>query len=92
MIKGPFPLAANRMEYEIPLAPPLLTPMFHGERVALRVSVEDKEKLSRGPGLKGVITDLDDGKRYTVFGMPCEAGTHCYCDAEIMPALPRRDG
>ncbi len=92
MIRGPWPLAANRMTYEVPLKPPVLTPMFRGERVALRVSVEDHAKLSRGPGVKGVITDLDDGRRYTLFGMPCSAGTRCYCDAEIVVMLPSRDG
>jgi len=59
MIKGPWPLSSDKMRYEIQLEGPILTPMFHGERVALRVSASDHEILRRGPGTYGVITDLD---------------------------------
>jgi hypothetical protein len=83
MKRGPFPLAADKMTIETGLKPPVITPVFAGERVALRVSAGDNRKLSRGPGLKGIITDLDDGRRYALVGSPCSAGTHCYCDAEI---------
>ena len=61
--------------------------MFHGERVALRVSAADHELLRRGPGIYGVITDLDPTRRYTVMGMPCSADDSCYCDAEILEVL-----
>lgn len=83
MIKGPWPLAACKTKYEIPLQPPRLTPRLNGERVALRVSAEDCAKLGRGPGDYGVITDLDTGKRYALRGAPCELAG-CYCDAEIV--------
>jgi len=88
VIKGPWPLSADKTHYEIPLEGPVLTPMFRGERVALQVSLEDQAKFRRGPGVHGVVTDLDTQKRYTLMGMPCEAGGSCYCDAEILEALP----
>ncbi len=87
MIKGPWPLSSDKTRYEIPLEGPTLTPMFHGDRVALRVSEVDHEKLRRGPGIYGVITDLDTMKRYTLMGMPCSASGSCYCDAEILEVL-----
>jgi hypothetical protein len=89
MIKGPWPLSADETEHVIPLPKPYITPMFNGERVALRISVEDTEdyaKRSRGPGVKGIITDLDTGKRYTLIGRSC--GESCYCDAEIVEVMP----
>lgn len=92
MIKGPWPLSSNETQYNIPLEGPRLTPMFQGERVALRVSATDHEKLRRGPGIHGVITDLDTRKRYTLMGMPCEAGGRCYCDAEILEVLDGSPG
>lgn len=87
MIKGPWPLSSDKTRYEIPLEGPILTPMFHGERVALRVSASDHEILRRGSGHYGVITDLDTLKPYTLMGMPCSAGGSCYCDAEILEVL-----
>ena len=89
MIKGPFPLAPNEQSYLIPLEEPYLTPWFTGERVALRISEEDSAKCVRGPGVKGVITDLDTGLEYTVIGRPCELGPHCYCDAELIALVVR---
>ena len=82
-----WPLSADQTHHEIPLKGSALTPMFRGERVALRVSAEDEAKFQRGPGVHGVVTDLDTQKRYTLMGMPCEAGGSCYCDAEILEAL-----
>jgi len=87
VIKGPWPLTSDKTGYEIPLEAPFLTPMFKGERIALRVSALDHAKLRRGPGTYGVITDLDTMKQYTLMGMPCEAGRGCYCDAEILEVL-----
>jgi hypothetical protein len=72
MIKGPFPLGHDK-RYEVPLERPYLTPVFMGERVALRVSDVDYAKLRGdvdyaklrgGAELCGVVTDLDSGKRY----------------------------
>jgi len=83
MIKGPWPLAPNKISHEVPLDRPYLTPMFHDERVALRVSPEDYAKCRRGPGDFGIITDLDTNKRYSLKGRPCSLGDHCHCDAEI---------
>jgi len=88
MIMGPWPMSADKVKYEIPLEPPYLTPMFNGERVALRVSAEDAAKLrtpegySRGPGDYGIITDLDTSRQYTLKGRACRF-KRCYCDAEI---------
>jgi hypothetical protein len=82
MIKGPWPMSSDGTRYEIPLNGPRLTPMFLGERVALRVSDEDHSKLRRRPGVYGVITDLDTMKHYTLTGRPCSA-PGCFCDAEI---------
>lgn len=87
MIKGPWPMTADKTAYMVPLSRPFLTPMFRWEggdpvRVALRVSPGDQAKLKRGPGVHGIITDLDTGKRYTLSGRPCGAA-NCYCDAEI---------
>jgi hypothetical protein len=77
-------MSACQTKYEIPLEAPYLTPTLNGERVALRVSVEDSAKLERrGPGDYGSIVDLDTGKRYSVRGAACEVPT-CYCDAAIV--------
>jgi hypothetical protein len=73
--------------YAIPLEWPYLTPMFDGNRVALRVSQEDFNKLRRGAGVYGAITDLDTMKRYTLRGIPCSQ-PRCYCDAEIQEVMP----
>jgi hypothetical protein len=83
MINGPWPLSADKTHHQIPLEEPYLTPMFNGDRVALRVSADDYRKCRRGPGVYGVVTDLDTQKRYKLVGRPCSAGVHCYCDAEI---------
>lgn len=77
-------MTADKTRYEIPLEPPYLTPMLNGERVALRVSSADAAKPQRGPGVYGIITDLDTGERYLLQGRPCEVPS-CYCDAEIVP-------
>jgi hypothetical protein len=82
MIRGPWPLAPCGTRYAIPLEEPYLTPWLDAFRVALRVSQEDFDKLRRGPGTHGVITDLDTMKRYTLRGIPC-SWPSCYCDAEI---------
>ena len=88
MIRGPGPMTADKMRYEIPLESPYLTPMYRWqwgwERVALRVSAADAAKPQRGPGVYGIITDLDTGERYLLQGRPCEVPS-CYCDAEIVP-------
>lgn len=93
MIKGPWPMSADKTHYEVPINGPYLTPMFQGERVALRVSLDDEAKLRRGPGVYGIITDLDTGERYTLIGRPCTL-PRCYCNAEIVPVAlagpPRR--
>lgn len=86
MIRGPWPVTADKTRYEVPLEPPYLTPMFRGERVALRVTATDAAKPRRGPGEYGVITDLDTGKRYRLRGKACSVPT-CYCDAEIVELL-----
>jgi hypothetical protein len=87
MIRGPFKDKEDGT-LDVPLEPPYLTPIFKGERVALRVSAEDDQKVTPGHGYKGTITDLDDDRRYAVFGMPCKAA--CYCDAELFP-LPKEE-
>lgn len=93
MIKGPWPLSEDKTRYLVPLEEPFLTPLFNGERVALRVSAEDHDKLRRGPGVYGIITDLDTKKRYTLVGRQCSQ-PGCHCDAEIIEVAksprPRR--
>lgn len=89
MIRGPWPMTADKTRYEVPLQAPYLTPMFcwmgalPWVRVALRVSAADAAKPQRGPGVYGTITDLDTGERYLIQGRPCEI-PDCYCDAEIV--------
>lgn len=88
MIRGPWPMTADKTRFVIPLEGPHLTPMFKWAhlgwiRVALRVSDSDAAKPQRGPGVYGTITDLDTGERYLIQGRPCEI-PDCYCDAEIV--------
>jgi hypothetical protein len=55
-----------------------------GSRVLMWISYEDDRKLTRGPGPKGTVTDLDTGSVFAVFGAPCAKGADgvgCYCDA-----------
>jgi hypothetical protein len=59
-----------------------ITPIHRGVRVEMQVRSDDAKKVTVGPGYKGIVTDLDDGKRYTIWGIPC--GCRCYCDAEIL--------
>ncbi len=82
MIKGPWPLSHDKTRRIVPLEGPHLTPMFQGERVALRVSEDDKGKLRRGGGNYGVITDLDTGRQYRLIGIACSF-PGCLCDAKI---------
>jgi hypothetical protein len=59
------------------------TPVFRGRRVRMRLSAEDDKRIDgRGPGPRGVVTDLDTGKRYRVYGKRCSL-PKCYCDAKI---------
>jgi hypothetical protein len=81
MINGPWPLAPDG-RFAVPLERPYLTPVFMGERVALRVSDGDYAKLRRGRGFYGIITDIDTGKRYELHGASC--GEACHCDAQII--------
>ena len=85
MIREPWPMTADHTRYVVPRGP-YLTPMYRGDRVALRVSQEDHDKVRRGPGVYGIVTDLDTGTRYTIQGRICERGAGCYCDAEIVEA------
>jgi hypothetical protein len=82
MIKGPWPMTEDKTRYMVPISGPHLTPMYQGERVALRVSRQDESKLRRGGGDYGVITDLDTGLRYNLIGIACSY-PHCFCDAKI---------
>jgi len=83
VIAGPWPLSKDETHHVVPLEKPYLTPLFLGQRVALRVNHRDALKLRRGPGFFGIITDLDTKKRYELHGRPCPV-PNCYCDAEII--------
>lgn len=54
-------------------------------RILMFISSSDWERIgdrdARGPGVKGVVTDLDTGSRWMVFGACCTMGDSCYCDA-----------
>jgi hypothetical protein len=58
----------------------LLTPKVNGKRVRMQVSQADSDKVTRGPGCKGTVTDKKTGKKYRVYGASCGM-PHCYCDA-----------
>jgi hypothetical protein len=81
MIKGPWPLAPDETHYEIPLERPIITPMYNGARVALRVSNADYQARPNEPDAYGIVTDLDTNKRYRRESRPCMLS--CHCDAEI---------
>ena len=58
-----------------------LTPRVQeGTRLKLLVTAEDADKVTRGPGYKGIVTDLNTGDHYHIYGAMCSAGS-CYCDA-----------
>lgn len=50
-----------------------------GYRVRMRA---DSLPVRRGRGLHGIVTDLDTGKRYKVYGRSCGL-PNCMCDASI---------
>ena len=56
-------------------------------RILLMISDADNEKLTRGLGYKGVVTDLVTGAKYTVKGASCGL-PHCYCDAIARQVTP----
>jgi hypothetical protein len=56
------------------------TPIYKGERVRMRAKFDGAIR-ERKRGFQGMVTDLDSGKRYRVYGRDC--GLQCYCDAEI---------
>lgn len=60
----------------------LFTPIIAGtgNRPTMHLSDKDYAKITRGMGYKGIVTNLDDGKRYRVYGRPCNLPT-CFCDA-----------
>lgn len=51
-------------------------------RVRMRISETDHNSLGRGRGLQGIVTDLDTGKRYKVYGASCGL-PRCMCDSKI---------
>lgn len=76
------------MQHVVPLEEPFLTPLYQGERVALRVTEADHAKARRGGGDYGVITDLDTGQRYRLIGVACSQ-PRCFCDAKIEEEGPQ---
>lgn len=54
-----------------------------GERKIMRLSPEDMKNITRGPGLKGIVTDQKTGKQYAVWGRDCGL-PGCFCDAEVI--------
>lgn len=61
-----------------------ITPILKGKRVEIKVSENDYDKVTRGLGFKGVITDLETMQTYRLYGKACDM-PHCFCDAEIRP-------
>jgi hypothetical protein len=80
----------DETSFVIPLEPPFITPLYNGERVALRVTEEHARLLTRGRGFKGTVTDLDTGIRYDLFGAPCSI-ERCFCDAALVDIPPVTD-
>ena len=58
-----------------------------GNRLYMQLDANDYAKLSRGPGLKGVVTDQLTDQTWIVEGIPCTFGVACYCDA-LVTSLP----
>ena len=58
----------------------ILTPILGNKRVRMSVSQADQDKVTRGRGYKGIVTDKKTGKRYKIWGRPCNL-PGCYCDA-----------
>ena len=60
----------------------VFTPRVKNEaaRLSLLISDADMAKVTCGPGLKGMVTDLVTGAKYSVQGASC-GSEHCYCDA-----------
>jgi hypothetical protein len=55
-----------------------------GKRTPMSISKADAEAINRrGEGLHGVVTDLESGKRYEVYGCACPL-ENCYCDAFVV--------
>lgn len=52
------------------------------KRLFMRVK---NRNMPRGPGFKGIVTDLLTGKRWKVYGKSCSL-PNCYCDARVEPA------
>ena len=60
----------------------VFTPRVANEaaRLSLLISDADMAKVTCGPGLKGMVTDLVTGAKYSVQGASC-GSEHCFCDA-----------
>ena len=66
-----------------------LTPRLgSGERIKIWVSEDDSDKVTRGLGYKGRVTDLRTGTSYDIYGADCGAG-RCECDAIAVPVSTR---
>ena len=67
----------------------VFTPRVKNEaaRLSFFISDADMAKITRGPGLKGVVTDLVTGAKYSVKGASC-GSKHCYCDAIAKQVTP----
>ena len=87
MIIGPFPIDKDSGLHVIPLAPPYATPIYKGQRVALRLSEADYLLVSRAGRYAGapigVLVDVDTGIPYEATRIACSL-PRCFCDAEIV--------
>ncbi len=63
-----------------------LTPVVKGKRITLYTNEADSKKITRGPGFKGIVTDIDTGDRYRVYGKSCSL-PECYCDARAVKVV-----
>lgn len=61
----------------------MYTPRLKNSNKRLHIERHEFEKgfnFSRGIGIKGIMRDLDTGKRYRISGASCDA-PNCQCDA-----------
>jgi len=62
----------------------VFTPILGNRRVKMELSKEDREKITRGLGFKGIVTNTLNGRKYKVYGKACGL-PGCQCDALAVP-------
>jgi hypothetical protein len=68
------------------MADKILTPhLSSGERIRFPISAADMLKITRGPGYKGRVRDLETGQLWDIYGADC-GGDDCWCAALAVKA------